>query len=110
MERQFLKACETGNLPNVKELCRVVDASKVRDTSWSHSSPLHWAARYVKHGPILKLNLVYNDNILHRKKPKFYNDFTQYLCYVDSHNYVVRAMVTYYIQCHIKMVSVHMNL
>ena len=60
MERQLLEACETGDLPNVKKLCRVVDASKVRDASWFHYTPLHLAARYVKHGPILNLNLVYN--------------------------------------------------
>ena len=85
MERQLLEACKTGDLPNVEKLCRVVDASKVRDTSWSFSSPLHWAARYVKHGPILKLNLVYNDNILHRKRPKFNNILTHYLCHLDSY-------------------------
>ena len=50
MERQLLEACKTGDLPNVKKLCRVVDASKVRDASGPCSSPLHWAARYVKHG------------------------------------------------------------
>ena len=79
MERQLLKACRTGDLPHVKKLCRVVDASKVRDASYVNYTPLHWAARYVKHGPILKLKLVYNDNVQYRKRPKFYNDFTQYV-------------------------------
>ena len=72
MERQLLEACKTGDLPNVKKLCRVVDASKVRDASWFHYTPLHLAAWYVKHGPILNLNFVYNDYVLHRKK--FNND------------------------------------
>ena len=49
MERQLLKACETGDLPNVKKLCRVVDASK--DASFFDRTPLHWAAWYVNHGP-----------------------------------------------------------
>ena len=75
MERQLLEACKTGDLPNVKKLCRVVDASKVRDVShYNNFTPLHWAAWYVKHGPILNLNLVYNDNVLHRKIPKLNND------------------------------------
>ena len=74
MERQLLEACKTGDLPNVKKLCRVVDASKVRDVSHCNYTPLHWAAWYVKHGPILNLNLVYNDNVLHRKIPKLNND------------------------------------
>ena len=56
MERQLLEACKTGDLPNVKMLCRVVDASKVRDASWPYFSPLHWAAKYVKHGPVLKID------------------------------------------------------
>ena len=60
MERQLLGACTTGDLPNVKKLCRVVDASKVRDASHYNYTPLHFAAQYVKHGPILNLNLVYN--------------------------------------------------
>ena len=60
MERQLLEACKTGNLPNVKKLCCVVDASKVRDASFYNYTPLHWAAWYVKHGPFLNLNLVYN--------------------------------------------------
>ena len=53
MERQLLEACKTGNLPNVKKLCRVVDASEVRDASFSFYdfTPLHWAVWYVKHGP-----------------------------------------------------------
>ena len=51
MERQLLVACKTGDLPNVKKLCRVVDASKVRDASFFDFTPLHWAAWYVKHGP-----------------------------------------------------------
>ena len=76
MERQLLEACITGDLPNVKKLCRVVDASKVRDSSWPCSSPLHYAARYVKHGIIY---LVYHDNVLHRKIPKFNNVLTHYL-------------------------------
>ena len=50
MERQLLKACKTGDLPNVKKLCRVVDASKVRDATFYDRTPLHWAALYVKHG------------------------------------------------------------
>ena len=61
MERQLLEACKTGDLPNVKKLCRVVDASKVRDALWPCSSPLHYAAKYVKHGPILKIDLACND-------------------------------------------------
>ena len=56
MERQLLEACKTGDLPNVKKLCRVVDASKVRDTSWPWFSPLHYATQYVKHGPTLKID------------------------------------------------------
>ena len=51
MERQLLEACGTGDLPNVKKLCRVVDASEVRDASYYNYTPLHYAARYVKHGP-----------------------------------------------------------
>ena len=50
MERQLLVACKTGDLPNVKKLCRVVDASEVRDASFSDFTPLHWAAWYVNHG------------------------------------------------------------
>ena len=83
MERQLLEACKTGNLPNVKELCRVVDASKVRDASHYNYTPLHWAARYVKRGPTLKIDLVYNDNVLHRKRPKFNNVLTHYICHLD---------------------------
>ena len=74
MERQLLEACITGDLPNVKKLCRVVDASKVRDASFFDRTPLHLAAWYVKHGPILNLNLVYSDNVLHMKRPKLNND------------------------------------
>ena len=51
MERQLLEACKTGDLPNVKKLCRVVDASEVRDASFYDFTPLHYAAWYVKHGP-----------------------------------------------------------
>ena len=51
MERQLLEACKTGDVPNVKKLCRVVDASKVRDASFFDRTPLHWAIWYVKHGP-----------------------------------------------------------
>ena len=76
MERQLLKACKTGDLPNVKKLCRVVDASKVRDVSWPCSSPLHYAATYVT---TIIIYLVYNDNVLHRKIPKFNNVLTHYL-------------------------------
>ena len=74
MERQLLEACETGDLPNVKKLCRVVDVNEVRNTLWPCYAPLHYAALYVKHGPNLKSDLVYNDNVLHRKRPKFNND------------------------------------
>ena len=74
MEVQLLEACKTGDLPNVKKLCRVVDASEVRDASHYNYTPLLWAARYVKHRPILILNLVYNYNVLDRKIPKFNND------------------------------------
>ena len=49
MERQLLEACRTGNLPNVKKLCGVVDASKVRDNSYFRPTPLHLAAEYVMH-------------------------------------------------------------
>ena len=48
MEGQLLEACKTGDLPNVKKLCHVVDASKVREASWYDSTPLHLAALYVK--------------------------------------------------------------
>ena len=41
MERQLLVACKTGDLPNVKRLCRVVDASEVRDDSFHDRTPLH---------------------------------------------------------------------
>ena len=74
MKRQLLEACKTGDLPNVKKLCRVVDPSKVRDASHYNFTPLHWAARCVQHAPILNLYLVYIDNVLHRKIPKFNND------------------------------------
>ena len=74
MEWQLLEACKTGNLPNVKKLCRFVDPSKVRDASHYNYTPLHYAAEYVKHGPLLNLYLVYIDNVLHRKIPKFNND------------------------------------
>ena len=78
MERQLLEACKTGDVPNVKTLCRVVDASKVRDASLPCSSPLHYAARYVKHGITIIIYLVYNDNVLHTKIPKFNNVLTHY--------------------------------
>ena len=58
MERQLLVACRTGDLPNVKKLCCVVDASKVRDASWFHYTPLHYAAGYVKHGPTLTIGII----------------------------------------------------
>ena len=86
MERQLLEACKTGDLPNVKKLCRVVDASKVRDLFGF--TPLHWAAWYVKHGLTQTIDLVYNDNVLHRKRPKCNNELTLHLCDLDSHNYV----------------------
>ena len=79
MERQLLEACKTGDLPNVKKLCRVVEASEVRDAYWPCSSHLHHAARYVKHGTTIIIYLVYNDNVLHRKIPKFNNVLTHYL-------------------------------